>query len=118
MAELTAEIKKLNSAGGNKPEQNASTMRKIASRLCAIGTMEACECVLKVIGTAGVQNAAVAKYGLTTIANCTVTEEARAKLISMGAGENYVCGIVFLNTSMFCAYQVPILNIQKIFFNS
>lgn len=43
-----------------------------------------------------VTTASVAKYGLTAIANCTSSEEARNQLMQMGAGGFIV---VFLNPS-------------------
>lgn len=73
-----------------KPEQiaqQASVMRKYASRLCSIGTLEACECFLDVMEYSSVTTASIAKYGLTAIANCTSSEEARNQLMQMGAGK-------------------------------
>lgn len=49
--------------------------------------MEATECILKQIGIEFTLTPAIAKYGLTAIANCTSTEEARMKLMKNGAGE-------------------------------
>jgi hypothetical protein len=49
--------------------------------------MEACECIVKVIGPSSVTTPSVAKYGLTAIANCTSNEETRAHLIKCGAGK-------------------------------
>ncbi len=52
-----------------------------------LGTLEACEVFLDVLDYTAITSPSVAKYGLTAIANCTSSEEARLKLMQLGAGE-------------------------------
>lgn len=91
VAEISAEIVSMMSPKNtNTKEQKASALRHFALKLCTIGSMEACECFLKVITAKGVLTGSIARYGLTTIANCTTTDENRNKLLAMGAGE-FIC---------------------------
>ena len=84
MAEITTEIiSMMNPKSNYSRDQKAAALRHLALKLCTIGSMEACECFLKVIQPKGVLTGSVARYGLTTIANCTTTDENRNRLLAM-----------------------------------
>jgi hypothetical protein len=89
ISEVLTELQNLRKASNGAKEltaNQATTLRRCAARLCTIGTIEASEVFLKDLDMQHVTTPVVAKYGLTLIANCTSSEEARSSLVAMGAG--------------------------------
>ena len=55
------------------------------------------------MGISSVSTASVAKYGLTAIANCTSSEEARMQLMKWGAGKKLY---VYMERVNYCLYMI------------
>eukprot|EP01032_Pedospumella_encystans_P017908 gene17908-20397_t len=121
VAEITTMINDINKNKPTKQEQvnqQGALLRKLASRLCTLGTLEACEVFLDVLDYTSITSPSVAKYGLTAIANCTSSEEARLKLMQLGAGEFIVHMLKTFGEDHFSVAQYGIIAITNLTSNA
>mmetsp|Transcript_3181 Transcript_3181/g.4971 ORF Transcript_3181/g.4971 Transcript_3181/m.4971 type:complete len:564 (-) Transcript_3181:349-2040(-) len=116
--EIQILIKKKPSSSSNSAEDSdkefTSSLRRYASKLCSIGNIEACDCFLQVIKTDNITSPSIAKYGLTTIANCTGNEESRARLLADGAGEFIVHCLKLFGEEHYAVAQYGIIAITNL----
>ncbi|KAJ1398787.1 hypothetical protein B484DRAFT_438334, partial [Ochromonadaceae sp. CCMP2298] len=93
-------------------------LRRYSAQLCTHGTLEACEVFLTIIQSRHVTTPSIAKYGLTTIANCTTSEEARSRLLRMGAGEFIAEALKAFGEETYAVAQYGIIAITNLTSNA